>query len=109
MTKKVDNDDLRRLHQWQHKNFRVFSAAVVLIFLGITLPLAIDLPQWFQPLLFLLGFILLVVVVIFQLSAKCPNCGARLGIQVLPILPDQCKSCGLQFPRLHSLDSELDN
>ncbi len=109
MTKRLTEQDLKKLFQWEHKIFRIFSAALLLIFIGITLPLAISVSVWFRPFLFLLGGGLLLSVVVLQFSAKCPNCGARLGVQVLPLVPDRCKTCGLDFPRTKGLDNELDN
>lgn len=43
-----------------------------------------------------------------QFSIRCPRCKARLATQTLLLLPDRCKSCGVEIAHPPSLDAELD-
>lgn len=56
----------------------------------------------------LLALALIVWALIVQFSIRCPRCNARLATQSVLLLPDHCRSCGVDIARPPSLDSELD-
>lgn len=35
-----------------------------------------------------------------QFRTQCPRCGHRIGRQARMFLPEACKSCGVEFPRM---------
>lgn len=39
-----------------------------------------------------------------QFREKCPRCGTRLGRQSRLVLPQKCRSCGVEFPRADAFD-----
>jgi len=88
---------------------RTYAMAMTVIALGVGVVVAYGEHPLvrFLVLATVLGLVLLATIV--QFREKCPRCGTRLGRQSRLILPDQCRTCGVEFARPPRLDSELDN
>ncbi len=98
--KPLTRAELARVWRWQ-RHMILFHAAAMLLMIGIIVLAnrynATDL-AWT---LTILGVpVLLVLGAIIQFRERCPRCDARLGRQARMFLPNECKSCGVEFPRI---------
>ncbi len=105
----LTREEAGRLHRWQRRVIQVFSSAIFAFALALAVQFAFGDARAFASVLLALGVGLLAATVMLQFARRCPRCGATLGVQALPILPDRCKRCGVAIPRPPMLDEELDN
>jgi hypothetical protein len=89
--------ELEHLKLWQKKMVSTFIVAMLVIVIGVPLKLAMGLNEELE--LFLGGLFVALAIVggIIQFSEKCPNCGARIGMQSRLVLPARCVKCGISF------------
>jgi hypothetical protein len=88
---------LRQLQLWQKKMLGTFLPAMLIVIIGVPIKLAFGLAPELEFLLGSMFVILAIAGAIIQFSQKCPNCGARIGLQSRLLLPAKCAKCKISF------------
>ena len=88
---------LQHLRLWQRKMVTTFVVSMLTIIIAVPLKMAMVLSQGME--FFLGGFFVVLAIVggVIQFSARCPNCGARIGMQSRLVLPKRCAKCNISF------------
>jgi hypothetical protein len=95
----LTRDQLARLQRRQRQLVLAFAAALALFAFLLTVDLTVGIPPGATPYAYVSLGLLASAAAWVQFSAKCPNCGARIGFQSRLILPERCARCGVSFRR----------
>jgi uncharacterized integral membrane protein len=89
--------EIRQLKRWQDWMVWTFLLAMLILVLGVAakaLGFLAPHMEWLTGGAFL---VLAVLGAIIQFSAKCPRCGARVGLHSRLLLPSHCPRCKVSF------------
>jgi hypothetical protein len=92
--RRLTPEELARLRRWERRMIGAFALSMTVLIVVLALSVVVLTPT------VLLAVPLLLVAVgsaLLQFSARCPYCGANLGLQTRLKLPDACKECGVAF------------
>lgn len=95
----INEQDFRRLLQWQRRMLALFVGTWAYILLVIAVDLLVQPPERVVQLALVVVLGLVIAGVWLQLSIRCPSCGYRLGRQSRLLVPDYCRSCGISLRR----------
>ena len=74
-----------------------FALAMGIILIAVPLKLMGVLSESVEMILGAVFVALAIMGGFIQFSAKCPNCGSRIGFQSRLLLPSRCTKCGVSF------------
>ncbi|HYB11869.1 MAG TPA: hypothetical protein VEG67_00265, partial [Myxococcota bacterium] len=90
--------ELHALALWQRRTVRRFALTMgAVVLYGLSFLLERWLPSWVYLVECVAVLVLGVVTLAFHFSARCPECGRRLGFQSTLLLPLACEVCGAVF------------
>jgi len=97
MTFVLTEEDHRRLVQWQRRMVSSFIGMWVYVLLVIAVQVFLDPPAKLIRLALLPALCLVVFGGYLQFSIRCPSCGYCLGRQSRLVVPERCRSCGVDL------------
>jgi hypothetical protein len=95
--RQLSKNEIDRLRDWQKKMLITFTLAMLVILAAVSLKLSIGLSPEAEYVFAAVFIVLAVIGGLLQFSAKCPNCGARIGLQSRLLLPSRCSKCKIPF------------
>jgi hypothetical protein len=92
-------EDCAKIWRWERHMIVFYTIAMLALIGGI-----VAVGVWSDIALVrrsVLALILLLAVIgaYVQFREVCPRCGSKLGKQSRFVLPDECRNCGVEFPR----------
>ncbi len=81
------------LQRWQRKMVWSFTVAIVVLVVALVVQLTVGLAHSAEVIVGVLWMGLVGYGVVVQFSARCPRCGARLGLQSRLLVPPYCMRC----------------
>lgn len=103
----LTTSQLGALWQSERRSLRLYAVAVTVLAAALGLSHLDSVPPELRYLILLGALACVVAAIAVHLAIRCPRCNARLGAQSL-MLPDKCKSCGVEIAHPRGLDGELD-
>jgi len=91
--------ELADLQLWQRKMVWSFAFATVLLVVALAVQLTVGLPRSVEVVVGVLWMGLVAYGIVVQFSARCPRCGARLGLQTRLLVPPYCMRCKTPLKR----------
>lgn len=103
----LTTSQLSALWQAERRSLRLYAVAVTILAAALGLSHLETVPPELRYLLVLGALGCVVAAIAVHVAIRCPRCNARLGAQSL-MLPDKCRSCGVEIAHPRGLDGELD-
>ncbi len=103
----LTTSQLSELWKAERRSLRIYAVAVTILAAALGLSHLNIAPPELRYLILLGALGCVVAAIAVHLAIRCPRCNARLGAQSL-MLPDKCKSCGVEIVHPRGLDGELD-
>lgn len=100
--------EVRALWHAERRAMRLYAVAVTLLAAALGIVHVVSGAPEVRYLVTLVALGLILAAFVMQFSIRCPRCRARLATQTMLLLPDRCKSCGVEIAHPPSLDAELD-
>lgn len=100
--------EIAGLWQQERRAIRLYVTALSILAAGFGLIAFAGVAIEMRYLVLLVALLLAAAALYVQLAIRCPRCSSRLAVQSPLLLPDRCKTCGVDIARPAGLDAELD-
>ena len=98
--KPLDARELDRIWRWERLMIAYYVTATATLIVCLAAVLLVPMSGWLLNLVLVVLVATIAVGGAIQFRERCPRCRTLLGRQARFVLPELCKSCGVEFPRV---------